>query len=77
MGRSKLRVYQLDLLRFIAAFGVLMYHYTFLMSRQTNFESVKFPYLEKVFKYGYLGFDLFFMISGFVILMSLAKGGGC
>lgn len=33
-----------------------------------------YPLLASVFKYGYLGVDLFFMISGFVILMTASSG---
>lgn len=33
-----------------------------------------YAWLASIFKYGYLGVDLFFMISGFVILMTASNG---
>ncbi|WP_237742357.1 acyltransferase family protein [Gayadomonas joobiniege] len=48
-----------------------MYHYTFRGTAADNLSERAFPLLAEIFKYGYLGVDLFFMISGFVILMSL------
>ncbi|MFD0682898.1 acyltransferase family protein [Actinomadura fibrosa] len=66
------RLRELDLLRFLAALAVMLYHFTGFggpgawpdPSREV------FPELAGVTRYGYLGVDLFFMISGFVILMS-------
>ncbi len=63
------RFYELDLLRFIAAFSVLLFHYTFLNGVQVQSVPI-YPFLESIFKYGYFGVELFFMISGFVILLS-------
>ena len=48
-----------------------MYHYTFRGFSLNNYSIVEYPYLSKIFKDGYLGVSLFFMISGFVILLSL------
>jgi peptidoglycan/LPS O-acetylase OafA/YrhL len=66
--KSKKRYYELDLMRFLAAFSVLMYHYTFYTPRM--YGSPPFYNLDAVFRYGYLGVDAFFMISGYVVLMS-------
>lgn len=64
------RLQSLDLLRFIAAMSVMVYHFTyrpsFLGADSTNL----FPYVQAVSKFGYLGVELFFLISGFVILWS-------
>jgi peptidoglycan/LPS O-acetylase OafA/YrhL len=64
------RLYQIDLARFIAALAVLLFHYSF---RYWNLETpsvLLYPEISAFTQYGYLGVDLFFMISGFVILMS-------
>lgn len=63
------RLTQIDGLRAIAALGVVAFHYTtrfdqlFLHVAPTH---VEFPY-------GYLGVNLFFAISGFVIFMTLDR----
>jgi peptidoglycan/LPS O-acetylase OafA/YrhL len=64
------RVVELDLLRFFAATVVVVYHYTYapLLDGQKSFTA--FDGLQLLSRYGYLGVDLFFMISGFVILWS-------
>jgi peptidoglycan/LPS O-acetylase OafA/YrhL len=66
------RVRELDLLRFVAAAAVMLHHYTgviYYSAWETSARTV-FPTLAPVTSYGYLGVQLFFMISGFVILMS-------
>lgn len=55
------RVAELDLLRFIAATMVVIYHYAY---------RPEFGILQEIATYGYLGVPLFFLISGFVILWS-------
>lgn len=65
------RLALLDGLRFLAALAVVAYHFTAL---STNFWGqrpiVLFPSLHEVSRYGFLGVELFFFISGFVILMT-------
>ena len=56
------RFQELDALRGIAALMVVLFHYT-----------MKRPEAELGFKLGTTGVDLFFIISGFVIFMSLTK----
>jgi peptidoglycan/LPS O-acetylase OafA/YrhL len=59
------RLVTLDLLRFIAAMSVVIYHMTYIPNQSQMFGS-----LQTVSEFGYLGVDLFFVISGFVILWS-------
>ncbi len=63
------RFYEIDLLRFFAALAVVMYHYTFLGYTAGDM-AVKYASFAPVSKYGFLGVNLFFIISGFVILNS-------
>lgn len=69
------RVNEIDLLRFVASILVLLFHYAFRGLAGDNMTVMDYPPLAPVFKYGYLGVQLFFLISGFVILMSAAGGG--
>lgn len=71
---TKSRFYQIDLFRFIAALGVVLYHYVFRGWAADGLSQITFPRLGQIFKYGYLGVDLFFLISGFVILLSIQHG---
>jgi peptidoglycan/LPS O-acetylase OafA/YrhL len=65
------RFYEIDLLRAIAAVGVVLFHYTFRgHAGGDNLCDVPFEALGGLFQYGYLGVDLFFIISGFVILLT-------
>ena len=61
--------HELDLLRFVAALAVVFFHYTFLNALVFK-EIPTYQGLDNIFKYGYLGVELFFMISGFVILLT-------
>lgn len=67
---QRARFYEIDLFRFLAAMGVVLFHYTFRGYAADGLSPLSFPYLAEVFKYGYLGVNLFFMISGFVILLT-------
>ncbi|MGH8240464.1 MAG: acyltransferase family protein, partial [Steroidobacteraceae bacterium] len=62
------RIPELDLLRFIAAAGVVLFHLTH-WPMQPNL-------LTQIFTYGAFGVPLFFMISGFVILMTAQNRTG-
>jgi peptidoglycan/LPS O-acetylase OafA/YrhL len=63
------RLYEIDLLRITAALGVVIYHYTF-SGYARHLTSISYPALSVVTRYGYLGVDMFFTISGFVVLLS-------
>jgi peptidoglycan/LPS O-acetylase OafA/YrhL len=56
------RIFELDALRGIAALFVVLFHFT--MGRKEG---------DYGFKFGVTGVDLFFLISGFVILLTLEK----
>ena len=69
------RFYEIDLLRFLAALAVVIYHYTFRGFAEGGYSPVEYPVIGDFFKYGLYGVQLFFIISGFVILMTASKRG--
>lgn len=69
------RLHALDGLRGVAILLVMCFHY-FYHLESFYYKSTLYPYGETfsnvlVFKYGYMGVELFFIISGFVIAMTL------
>jgi len=64
------RLPELDLLRFSAAVAVVLYHYFSCYPTGIDANSGFIGAVSVVTRYGYLGLDLFFMVSGFVILWS-------
>lgn len=64
------RFQELDILRGIAAFGVMLFHYSVDFYKRVP-NSINTSHFG--FEYGFLGLHLFFMISGFVIFMTLEK----
>lgn len=62
-----IRFYEVDLLRFLAAFMIVLYHFTHTATLK-NFVDFQDDHL--ITSYFYLGISFFFIISGFVILMS-------
>lgn len=65
------RVSSLDALRGVAILTVILFH---LLARWPDYYPFADTYASfPLFKYGYLGVHLFFMISGYVILMSLER----
>jgi peptidoglycan/LPS O-acetylase OafA/YrhL len=71
---AKKRFYELDLLRFVAAASVVFFHYTVRADVAEHLPRLPEYAFAPVTKYGFLGVNLFFIISGFVILMSAASG---
>ncbi|MCD6064168.1 MAG: hypothetical protein K0R82_2079, partial [Flavipsychrobacter sp.] len=63
-GKQENRIKELDALRGIAAIFVVLFHFT-----------LHRPEAPSGFSLGVTGVDLFFIISGFVILMTLEKTG--
>ncbi|MBN1589031.1 MAG: acyltransferase [Pirellulales bacterium] len=68
--KGPVRFYEIDLFRFLAALGVVFFHYTFRGHAAGGRCDVSYAWMGEIFKYGYLGVDLFFIISGFVILLT-------
>ncbi len=65
------RLELLDAARFLAAVSVMLFHYTFNGVRNGKISSISaFDQLADVTKYGYLGVEFFFIVSGFVIAFS-------
>jgi len=69
MEKPQHRILELDVLRGLAAFSVLCFHFT---TDYTRSYSPATPNLFQ-FPWGCYGVQLFFMISGFVIFMTLEK----
>ena len=68
-SRLNSRILELDALRGIAIIAVMLYHYTSRYVRLYGFHNT--PPLE--FWYGRLGVEFFFIVSGFLIFMTLTK----
>lgn len=66
----KRKIYELELLRIVGAIAIVLYHLTYRRISVDGIQQQLFPAFEIVSQHGYLGVNLFFMISGFVILMS-------
>lgn len=65
------RLASLDLLRLLSAFAVVIFHFGFRGSAGAErFLEAGYPEIADVAIYGYLGVNLFFLISGFVIAWS-------
>ncbi|MGK5637391.1 acyltransferase family protein [Streptomyces sp. URMC 126] len=64
------RLAVLDGLRLVAALMVVVFHYTALRGGWDRHPDKVFPVLRTVTRYGFVGVEVFFLISGFVICMS-------
>lgn len=69
INKQSRRLFELDVLRGIAALGVVIFHYT----SQYNTVYKHSSELNFYFSYGRHGVEFFFILSGFVILMSLER----
>jgi len=68
LSRANTRLRGLDSLRGMAALAVVLYHYTF---GYTQVVGRHMPGLDLIATDGHFGIYLFFIISGFVIFMTL------
>ena len=64
------RLFTLDILRFFAAFAVMLFHFSLVFYNKYKFYPVHDHTFNNISLYGDFGVQLFFVISGFVILMS-------
>jgi len=71
--KSKSRLQVLDALRGIAALGVVLYHFTSLFSQRYQYVELQILFPLPHENVGRYGVELFFIISGFVITMSLSR----
>ncbi len=62
--------YELDIARIAGAISIVLYHYTFRGYAADNMSPLHFPILGSVFIYGYLGIFIFFILSGYTIILS-------
>ncbi len=68
---TRLRFPLLDVTRIVAAFAVVLFHWGFLYGVENPATgNHPWPILYPWSQYGYLGVQLFFMISGFLVLQS-------
>lgn len=61
--KKRIRLDSIQMLRGIAALLIVLFHSTQIYQNSANFN-----YLNWAFKFGFIGVDLFFVISGFIIL---------
>lgn len=72
------RIKMLDSFRFLAIISVIFFHYTYSWTLPHSDHNL-YPYgnfYGSTFKYGYLGVEFFFIISGFVISYTLENTAG-
>lgn len=72
-SHSAARIPLLDGLRMVACVLVMLFHYAFRGAAADDLTTVSLPSISGVAKYGFLGVQLFFMISGFAIAFSAER----
>lgn len=68
------RFYEIDLLRLVSAVLVVLFHYTFVGSVLNFAPEPRTDAFGEYGRYMYVGINFFFIISGFVILLSAEDG---
>jgi peptidoglycan/LPS O-acetylase OafA/YrhL len=67
------RIPEIDCLRGFAAFAVLAFHFIYKGPAELWMDAGDFGFVAEVSRYGYLGVDLFFIVSGFVIALTAGE----
>ena len=62
--------YELDVLRIMKTINIILFHYTFRGYATDNMSILSFPFLGEIFKYGCFGIFIFFILSGYTIILS-------
>lgn len=70
-GRRARRFMYIDLLRFICASAVMIFHFGFVAPIPDHDLPISYAILPSLTLYGQFGVHIFFVISGFVIAMSI------
>ena len=68
--KNKGRIFELDALRGLAVLAVIFFHYTFKYNSEYNPTRLEDSFN---FQYGHFGVEFFFIISGYVIFMTVEK----
>lgn len=63
------RITEIDAIRGVAAFAVLLFHYTKCVSRVLNLDF----YYPRILAFGDMGVPIFFIVSGYVISLTLVR----
>ena len=72
MTQNHKRIQILDSFRFIAVAGVILFHYTYAYAGVKAISYYPYgSFYGSLFRYGFLGVEFFFIISGFVISYTL------
>lgn len=67
---KNLKIFQFDGLRGIAAIWVVLFHYLFFLNAS---KGLTLGYFQSIVEKGYLGVDIFFILSGFIIAYNYAS----
>jgi peptidoglycan/LPS O-acetylase OafA/YrhL len=62
---------ELDLFKIAGALSIVLFHYTFRGYAADNMSTLHFSEVGAIFKYGFLANYLFFILSGFTILLNI------